>query len=732
MSEEALSATESHSHVDTASPGSVGDQVKQFNKFFNKNPERFPSKHPSQVRLPELKAAAAAFAAGEQSGTSEGGASIADLTSEKSQALSGMAIGVVPKSTSSSHTSSSSGANFMGNGHVPPGGSSAGRLGTDGSSLGGANGGGRASQYGSIGQSERISAASDEADSAAVTPAPDLTPSGKSTFVALHVKFFESPANPSTPSPVEGAQMRRAAEDEDSPGLAGEQLNAKGDEGIPGFKRNRSANGSPAEALASPKAGAVTQSPLALGRSRSSSMPRSISSSSGSGRPNHTIPEPFSLATDRRGGLIRSTSSVQAPASVPKKAGVVRASFESPQVPPKPVPRPTTSPEPFNLESVKRHEEAVERLKAERLAREKEEEERRKFKANPIAQSSPPPVLKSTPPTEGLVFKLASQERAEKRKEFSQKVEQKSTEKLYEQQTSLEQAKLEVEEQIKEYRKSLIFKATPMPGFYGQAPAKSRDRNGSGSEDPAASAEAASAATPSPRRPIRLRSAGAAPVAVAFARKASPASPQPSRTSTPSPSAKLRTTPSSSSLASPRRTTLASSSTSTNTTPPARPNSRLLSNGKSYSAPAKSNAASAATSSINSRPKGKGRSSLAGAAVKPLEGEGQGAAASLAPSRRPARTAVTPVKRASGTPMKKSLAASVREANPTNESAASLASATLENGPQVASENGQLEDVIGAANSELPLFVNAETELASEVDSLPSGGALRGNSAAGT
>lgn len=54
------------------------------------------------------------------------------------------------------------------------------------------------------------------------------------------------------------------------------------------------------------------------------------------------------------------------------------------QIPPKPEPKPCTRPEPFQLESLVRHEEEIQREMEERLRKEKEEEEMRIFRALPI------------------------------------------------------------------------------------------------------------------------------------------------------------------------------------------------------------------------------------------------------------------------------------------------------------------------------------------------------------
>lgn len=54
------------------------------------------------------------------------------------------------------------------------------------------------------------------------------------------------------------------------------------------------------------------------------------------------------------------------------------------QIPPKPELKQCTRPEPFQLESLVRHEEEMQREMEERRRKEKEEAEMRKFKAQPV------------------------------------------------------------------------------------------------------------------------------------------------------------------------------------------------------------------------------------------------------------------------------------------------------------------------------------------------------------
>uniref|UniRef100_A0A7N0UPA6 Targeting protein for Xklp2 n=2 Tax=Kalanchoe fedtschenkoi TaxID=63787 RepID=A0A7N0UPA6_KALFE len=190
--------------------------------------------------------------------------------------------------------------------------------------------------------------------------------------------------------------------------------------------------------------------------------------------PRITRPNPFHLHTEERGAEkekkfiteVMHKQLEEERARVPK-ANPYPYTTDFPVVPPKPEPKQCTKPEPFQLESLVRHEDEMQREIEERQRLEKEETEMRIFKAQPILKDDPIPLPEKVriPLTQVEEFNLQADHRAVDRAEFDKKVKDKeSMYKRYREES--EAAKMmEDEKALKQMRRTMVPHARPLPKF---------------------------------------------------------------------------------------------------------------------------------------------------------------------------------------------------------------------------------------------------------------------------
>ncbi|KAB2042297.1 hypothetical protein ES319_D02G205800v1 [Gossypium barbadense] len=190
--------------------------------------------------------------------------------------------------------------------------------------------------------------------------------------------------------------------------------------------------------------------------------------------PRNTIPNPFHLKTEERAVEkerkfvieIIEKQFQEERARVPK-ANPYPYTTDYPVVPPKPEPKHCTKPEPFQLVSLVRHEEEMQREMEERLRKEKEEAEMRIFKAQPILKEDPIPAPEKVrkPLTQVQEFSLHVNHRAVERAEFDQKIKEK--EMMYKRYREESEAARMIEEEkaVKQLRRTMVPHARPVPKF---------------------------------------------------------------------------------------------------------------------------------------------------------------------------------------------------------------------------------------------------------------------------
>ncbi|XP_021827187.1 protein TPX2 isoform X2 [Prunus avium] len=190
--------------------------------------------------------------------------------------------------------------------------------------------------------------------------------------------------------------------------------------------------------------------------------------------PRNTTPNPFHLHTEERGAEkerkfiteVWQKQLEEERARVPK-ANPYPYTTDYPVIPPKPEPKQCTKPEPFQLESLVRHEEELQRDMEERQRLEKEAAQIRLFKAQPILKEDPIPVPEKVrkPLTQVQQFNLHVDHRAVGRAEFDQKVREKEI--MYKRYREESDAARMVEEEkaLKQLRRTLVPHARPVPNF---------------------------------------------------------------------------------------------------------------------------------------------------------------------------------------------------------------------------------------------------------------------------
>ncbi|KAK0589405.1 hypothetical protein LWI29_013826 [Acer saccharum] len=190
--------------------------------------------------------------------------------------------------------------------------------------------------------------------------------------------------------------------------------------------------------------------------------------------PRNTTPNPFHLYTEGRGAEkemkfvmeVRHKQLEEEHARIPK-ATPYPYTTDYPVFPPKPEPKHCTKAEPFQLESLVRHDEEMQREMEERQRKEREEAQMRKFKARPVLKEDPIPVPEKVrkPLTEVQGFNLHLEHRAVDRAEFDQKIKEKEVMyKRYREES--ETAKMmEEEKALKQLRRTLVPHARPVPNF---------------------------------------------------------------------------------------------------------------------------------------------------------------------------------------------------------------------------------------------------------------------------
>ncbi|KAJ1375379.1 TPX2, C-terminal, partial [Sesbania bispinosa] len=190
--------------------------------------------------------------------------------------------------------------------------------------------------------------------------------------------------------------------------------------------------------------------------------------------PRKTTPNPFHLHTEERGAekekklfMELLQKQLEEEATRVPKANPYPYTTDYPVIPPKPEPKECTKPEPFQLESLVRHEEEMQREMEERLRKEREEAQMREFKAQPILKEDPIPVPEKVrkPLTQVEEFNLRLNHRAVDRAQFDERIKEKEV--MYKRYREESEAARMIEEEkaLKQLRRTMVPHARPVPNF---------------------------------------------------------------------------------------------------------------------------------------------------------------------------------------------------------------------------------------------------------------------------
>jgi len=181
--------------------------------------------------------------------------------------------------------------------------------------------------------------------------------------------------------------------------------------------------------------------------------------------------KPFQLRTDQRGQQHQSRLRArlaeleqEQEALRVRKAQQLPPTIEHPAIPPKPEPKPLTVPHPFKLRSEVRHENYVAEFTSHLSEEERQKQAEAEFKARAMWNGVPfRPRESEAPLTAPSEFALATIARASERQAFDQQIEEKWRAIEEEKAAAEEAARKAEEEEVRQYRRTLRFKANPLP-----------------------------------------------------------------------------------------------------------------------------------------------------------------------------------------------------------------------------------------------------------------------------